>query len=86
MPLPCQAGPAAGTELTPGYEQAQLLYLRYGQAKVGLVEDSAGGGGKEDRVPPPFFLGPQSKDYLPREREGEGSLPLQVEPEWRNEL
>lgn len=30
--------------------------------------------------------GPQSKDYLPREREGEGSLPLQVEPEWRNEL
>ncbi|KAF6293265.1 Mov10 RISC complex RNA helicase [Rhinolophus ferrumequinum] len=30
--------------------------------------------------------GTQSKDYLPQEREGEGSLPLQVEPEWRNEL
>ncbi|XP_015979789.2 helicase MOV-10 isoform X1 [Rousettus aegyptiacus] len=30
--------------------------------------------------------GPRSRDYLPQERGREGGLPLQVEPEWRNEL
>ncbi|XP_057401942.1 helicase MOV-10 isoform X2 [Balaenoptera acutorostrata] len=32
----------------------------------------------------PSTSGPKSHDY--QEREGEGGLPLQVEPEWRNEL
>ncbi|XP_028009872.1 helicase MOV-10 isoform X2 [Eptesicus fuscus] len=30
--------------------------------------------------------GPQSHDYLSQDLEGEADLPLQVEPEWRNEL
>ncbi|PNJ46307.1 MOV10 isoform 10 [Pongo abelii] len=34
----------------------------------------------------PSTSGPHSHDYLPQEREGEGGLSLQVEPEWRNEL
>ncbi|XP_016078888.1 PREDICTED: putative helicase MOV-10 isoform X1 [Miniopterus natalensis] len=34
----------------------------------------------------PSTSGPQSPDYLPQDLEGEGDLPLQVEPEWRNEL
>lgn len=33
-----------------------------------------------------FSLGPRRHQNLPQEREGEGGLPLQVEPEWRNEL
>lgn len=31
-----------------------------------------------------FFLGPRRHQNLPQD--GEGGLPLQVEPEWRNEL
>lgn len=34
----------------------------------------------------PSTSGPKNHDYLPQEREGEGGLSLQVEPEWRNEL
>ncbi|KAM4872954.1 helicase MOV-10 isoform 1-T2 [Thomomys bottae] len=34
----------------------------------------------------PSTSGPHHRDYLPQEREAEGSLCLQVEPEWRNEL
>ncbi|XP_073906849.1 helicase MOV-10 isoform X3 [Castor canadensis] len=34
----------------------------------------------------PSTSGPQGRDYLPQEREGEGNVCLQVEPEWRNEL
>lgn len=34
----------------------------------------------------PSTSGPRRHQNLPQEREGEGGLPLQVEPEWRNEL
>nr|XP_012322017.1 putative helicase MOV-10 isoform X4 [Aotus nancymaae] len=34
----------------------------------------------------PSTSGPHGHDCLPQEREGEGGLSLQVEPEWRNEL
>lgn len=34
----------------------------------------------------PSTSGPHGHDYLPQERESEGGLSLQVEPEWRNEL
>lgn len=82
MPLPGQTGPPAGTELAPRPEQAQALYLRYGWAGLrrALGEEVRKTGS------PLFFLGPQSHDYLPQEREGEDGLSLQVEPEWRNEL
>lgn len=34
----------------------------------------------------PSTSGPRRHQSLPQEREGEEGLPLQVEPEWRNEL
>lgn len=41
--------------------------------------------GKENQVCL-LFLGPHRHQNLPQEREGEGGLSFQVEPEWRNEL
>lgn len=73
MSLPCQTGPATGTEFTARSEQAQPLYLRYGWARVGQVGDSARGGGKEDKVYFISFQGPMVMTASPRSRRVKGA-------------
>lgn len=53
---------------------------------MGQAGGAVGRRGKAKQVCLLFFLGPRRHHNLPQERDGEGDLPLQVEPEWRNEL